>query len=229
MNIVFYKGLVKRYNVETNALGRMKLPKRTDVHNMGVKKRNGQLFLAMLKTGLFTFGGGYAMLPLLEREFVERRGWISGEEFLDMVAIAESTPGPIAINAATYIGYKVGRIRSAALATLAVCLPSLVILYLISLFLDAFLSLRLVAAAFRGVQVCVVYLILSAGLRMLRKMEKTPLSVLLCAATLGCSVLFSLLAVRFSSVLYILLGGAAALCVSAIRDVSGRRGKGGGA
>ena len=182
----------------------------------------------MLKTGLFTFGGGYAMLPLLEREFVERRGWIEDSEFLDMIAIAESTPGPIAINAATYIGYKVGRVRGAALATVAVCLPSLVILYLISLFFDYFLSLEVVANAFRGIQVCVVYLILSTGIRMLRKMDRTPMSVIFLLITVICSVTFSLLAVSFSSVLYILLGGAAALGISAIQNAVRRQKRGNG-
>ena len=92
------------------------------------------LFLTFLKIGAFTFGGGYAMIALLENEFVEKKGWLDRDEFLDMAAIAESTPGPVAVNSATYLGYKIGGVAGAALSTLAVCLPSFVIIYVISLF-----------------------------------------------------------------------------------------------
>ena len=131
------------------------------------------LFLTMLKIGLFTFGGGYAMIALLENEFVVKKRWLDRDEFLDVAAIAESTPGPIAINAATYIGYKNAGVGGAVVATLGICVPSVTIIYLISLFFDTFLSLTYVAYAFKGIQVCVVYLILSAGLRMLKKMKKS--------------------------------------------------------
>ena len=105
-------------------------------------KKYIDLFITMLKIGLFTFGGGYAMIALLENEFVSRRKWIEKNEFLDMVAIAESTPGPIAINAATYIGYRVLRFRGSLIATVGVCIPSFAIIYVISLFFDEFLSLN---------------------------------------------------------------------------------------
>ena len=107
-------------------------------------KKYIDLFITMLKIGLFTFGGGYAMIALLENEFVSRRKWIEKNEFLDMVAIAESTPGPIAINAATYIGYRVLRFRGSLIATVGVCSPSFAIIYVISLFFDKFLSLNAV-------------------------------------------------------------------------------------
>lgn len=107
-------------------------------------KKYFDLILSFLKIGAFTFGGGYAMISLLENEFVSEKKWIEKDEFLDVVAIAESTPGPIAINAATYIGYKTAGILGAVAATVSVCIPSLVIIYLISLFLDAFLSFKLV-------------------------------------------------------------------------------------
>lgn len=165
------------------------------------------LFFTMMKIGLFTFGGGYAMLALLENELVTRRAWLEREEFLDVAAIAESTPGPIAINAATYIGYKRCGVIGAAVATVGVCIPSFVIIYAISLFLDAFLSMTLVAAAFRGVQVCVVYLILSAGIKMLRGMKRTVLSVTIFATVTVCMIAFSLFAVQFSTVFYILISG----------------------
>ncbi len=176
-------------------------------------KKHLNLFLAMLKIGLFTFGGGYAMLALLENEFVSKKKWLDREEFLNMAAIAESTPGPIAINAATYIGYKNAGVMGAVLCTLGICIPSFVIIYLISLFFDAFLSLTLVAYAFKGIQVCVIYLILSAGLKMLKETEKNAFNVGIISAVMVCMVTFSLFAVRFSTVFYILISGALGVLV----------------
>ena len=166
------------------------------------------LFLTMLKIGLFTFGGGYAMIALLENEFVAKKKWIEKDEFLDMAAIAESTPGPIAINAATYIGFKNAGIVGSIIATLGICIPSFVIIYAISLFFDAFLSLTLVAYAFKGIQICVVYLILSAGLKMLKQMKKTVFNIIIILITLICMVVLSLFAVKFSTIFYILISGA---------------------
>ena len=166
------------------------------------------LFLTMLKIGLFTFGGGYAMIALLENEFVAKKKWIEKDEFLDVAAIAESTPGPIAINAATYIGFKQAGIVGSIIATLGICIPSFVIIYAISLFFDAFLSLTLVAYAFKGIQICVVYLILSAGLKMLKQMKKTAFNIIIILITLICMVVLSLFAVKFSTIFYILISGA---------------------
>lgn len=180
------------------------------------KNRAGKLigiFLVMLKIGLFTFGGGYAMIALLENEFVTKKKWIGKDEFLDMIAIAESTPGPAAVNSATYLGYRVGGFPGAFLGTLAVCLPSFIIIYVISLFFDAFLSIKYVGYAFRGVQACVIYLIASAGLKLFREMKKDVLSMVLCGASLVCMVAFSLFAVSFSSVFYILIAGAVGVFV----------------
>ena len=180
------------------------------------KNRAGKLigiFLVMLKIGLFTFGGGYAMIALLENEFVTKKKWIGKDEFLDMIAIAESTPGPAAVNSATYLGYRVGGFPGAFLGTLAVCIPSFIIIYVISLFFDAFLSIKYVGYAFRGVQACVIYLIASAGLKLFREMKKDVLSMVLCGASLVCMVAFSRFAVSFSSVFYILIAGAVGVFV----------------
>ena len=171
------------------------------------------LFLTMFKIGLFTFGGGYAMIALLESEFVSKRKWIEKDEFLDMVAIAESTPGPIAINAATYIGYKMLGVLGSLTATAAVCIPSFVIIYTISLFFDAFLSFPLVSHAFKGIQVCVIWLILSAGLKMLKQMKKTPLHIVILSAVIICMIAFSVLSVSFSTIFYILISGGIGLFV----------------
>ncbi len=176
---------------------------------MRTAKEYVSLFLTMLKIGLFTFGGGYAMIALLENEFVSEKKWLEKDEFLDVAAIAESTPGPIAINAATYIGYKNAGVIGSVLATLGICIPSFVIIFAISLFFDTFLSLTYVAYAFKGIQICVVYLILSAGLKMLKQMKKTVFNVIIISATLVCMIAFSVFAVKFSTIFYILISGAA--------------------
>ena len=180
-----------------------------------MKKIKGylSLFLTMLKIGLFTFGGGYAMIALFENEFVEKKKWLEKDEFLDVAAIAESTPGPIAINAATYIGYNNAGIIGSIIATLGICIPSFIIIYAISLFFDAFLSLTLVAYAFKGIQICVVYLILTAGLKMLAHMKKNAFNIIIISITLICMVVFSLFAVKFSTIFYIMISGACGVVV----------------
>lgn len=165
----------------------------------------------MMKIGLFTFGGGYAMIALLESELVGKREWLKKEEFVDVVAIAESTPGPIAINAATYVGYKQAGVLGAIFATLGMVLPSFTVIYIISLFFDAFMSFTLVSYAFRGIQACVVYLIFSAGVRMIKNMKKSPLSLSVFTVAFVTAIVLSLLAVKFSTVFYILAAGAVGL------------------
>ena len=165
------------------------------------------LFFSMAKVGLFTFGGGYAMLAFLENAFVTKHKMISTDEFLSITAIAESTPGPISINIATYVGYKQAGLLGALTATLGLCLPSFVIVYVISLFFDNFLSITLVAYAFRGIQVCVVYLILSAAIKLLKQMRRTAFNLIAFGVSLALMVLFSLLAVKLSTIVYILVGG----------------------
>ena len=177
-----------------------------------------EMFLTLFKIGLFTFGGGYAMLALLESELVEKKGWIDKDEFLDMVAIAESTPGPIAINCATYVGYKRGGVLGSAFCTLGVCLPSFIIIYVISLFLDKFLTFELAGYAFRGIQACVVYLILSAGLKMLKGMKKNPMSIAIMCTVLVAMVLLSVFAVEFSTIFFILISGVVGLAVYFVRS-----------
>ncbi len=177
------------------------------------------LFLTMLKIGVFTFGGGYAMIALLENEFVAKKKWLEKDEFLDVAAIAESTPGPIAINAATYIGYKKAGIIGSIIATLGICIPSFVIIYAISLFFDAFLSLTLVAYAFKGIQICVVYLILTAGLKMLKQMKKTAFNIIIISITLICMIVFSFFAVKFSTIFYILISGICGVVVYLIGKI----------
>lgn len=127
-----------------------------------IGRRRLQLFWVFFKIGLFTFGGGYAMIPLIEREAVDNKKWITTEDILDILAIAESTPGPLAINSATFVGYKVGGFLGACMATLGVALPSLIIIVAISAALTSFNDNRFVASAFRGIRAGVVLLMINA-------------------------------------------------------------------
>ena len=183
------------------------------------------LFITMLKIGLFTFGGGYAMIHLLDEELVKKKRWIDSDEFSDLVVIAESTPGPIAINCSTYIGYKKEKFLGAIVSTLGICTPSFTIIYLISLFFDRFLEISWVNSAFRGIQMCVVFLILKAGINMLKKMKKTPFSITVTSLTLLSVLLCSLLAVSFSTIFYILIFGTLGLSIYAFKTVR-KRGEG---
>ena len=182
-----------------------------------------KLFLVLFKIGLFTFGGGYAMISLLENEFVAKRKWLESDEFLNVVAIAESTPGPVAINAATYVGYKLAGFWGSLSATVAVALPSFAIIFLISLFFDAFLSLKYVAYAFDGIQVCVIFLILNAGMKMLLKLEKNVWNILITSAVIAAMITLSVLSIAFSSVWYILITAGLALLLYLISYFNARR------
>ena len=180
---------------------------------MNKLKTSLKLFLTMFKIGLFTFGGGYAMIALLENEFVEKKKFLSKEEFLNMLAIAESTPGPIAINSATYIGYKTAGVMGSAFATLGVCLPSFIIIYIISLFFDAFLKLKFVQYAFLGIRACVVYLIASAGFKLLKGLKSGVLPKIIFISVFILMTAFSIFAIKFSTVFYILISGTLALII----------------
>ena len=188
-------------------------------------KRALALFWAMFKIGLFTFGGGYAMVAMFERELVENKKWLKKDEFIDVIAIAESTPGPIAINTATYVGYKQCGVLGSVFATLGVILPSFIIIFLISLFFDRFLQLKWVQFAFKGIQACVVFLILSAGFNMLKAIKKNAINLIILLSTIVCLVAFSLFAVSFSSIFYILIGGAIGLIIYCIETIKNHKNK----
>ncbi len=181
----------------------------------------------MLKIGLFTFGGGYAMIALLENEFVTKQGWVDKEEFLDMAAIAESTPGPIAINGATYIGYRLRGIMGSLLATVAICIPAFTIIYIISLFFDRFLSFTLIAKAFSGIRVCVIYLIGSAGLRLLSGIPKKPFPLAILIGAAAAMIIASLLTKSLSTLVLILLSGLLGLAAYGISSIRTHKSKGG--
>ena len=171
------------------------------------------LFLTFAKIGMFTFGGGYAMIPIIEDHCVVRKQWITHDEMMNITVISESTPGPIAINCATYVGYKQKGIAGAAAATIGMAVPSLVIIFLISLFLDRFLEIRWVASAFRGIKLAVGILILDAAVRMIRKMPKKPFPVTVTACAFTAMLLINIFAVRVTSIMLMLVAGLIGLVV----------------
>ena len=160
------------------------------------------LFLTMLKIGLFTFGGGLAMLPIIEREVVEKHKWLKPGEMVDLIAIAESTPGAIAVNTATFIGYKVSKLLGAILATLALVTPSVIIITIISFFVDEFLALEYVNYAFMGIRCAVGVLILFAAIKIFKGNKKYWYTYVL----LGLSVIIMLCLPDISTI-YIIIGG----------------------
>ena len=158
------------------------------------------LFLTFAKIGLFTFGGGYAMISMIENNCVERKQWISHDEMMDITVIAESTPGPIAINCATFTGYKKAGIMGAIVATLGMIVPSFTVIYLISMFLDNFLELTLIANAFKGIKIAVGFLILDAAITMVKKMHKKvlPRTIMVCSCIVMLCI--NIFALNFSSI-----------------------------
>lgn len=166
-----------------------------------------ELFLTFFKIGLFTFGGGYAMISIIENTCVANKKWITDEEMLNMTVIAESTPGPIAINCSTYVGFKRKGFIGAVAATLGVILPSFCIIFLISLFLDNFLEITFIASAFKGIKAAVGILIVDAAVKIFRKSKKTALSVTLTVAAFLALLAIDVFALNISSV--ILLAAAA--------------------
>ena len=159
-----------------------------------------ELFMTFAKMGLFTFGGGYAMLSIIEDICVEKKNWITHDEMMNITVIAESTPGPIAINCATYVGYKKGKLPGAILATLGVAVPSFVIIFVISMFLEGFLEIAWIAHAFQGIKLAVGILILDAALKMIRKMPKKRLQIGIMVAAFIVIILINVLELHLSSV-----------------------------
>lgn len=169
------------------------------------------LFLTFAKVGLFTFGGGYAMISLIEDTCVRKKQWITHEDMMNVTVIAESTPGPIAINCATFVGYKQKGLPGAVMATLGMILPSFLVILLISTFLEHFLEIAWIANAFKGIRIAVGILILDAALKMIRKMPKKrmPLAIMICAAAL--MLLVNLFSWDLSSIVIMLAAGVVSL------------------
>lgn len=178
-----------------------------------------ELFMTFAKIGLFTFGGGYAMLSIIEDICVEKKNWITHDEMMNITVIAESTPGPIAINCATYVGYKKGKLPGAILATLGVAVPSFVIIFVISMFLEGFLEIVWIAHAFQGIKLAVGILILDAALKMIRKMPKKRLQIGILIAAFAVILLINVLKLHLSSVVVMI----AAASISVAFFLAGER------
>ena len=147
------------------------------------------LFWSFFKIGAFTFGGGYAMLPLIQRDMIERHGWINEEDMLDIIAIAECTPGPIAINSATFVGYRCAGFWGALCATLGVVLPSFVVILLISGILSAVSHLKVVQYAFMCIRAGVLAMILQALVSLYKKSAKGAMPYAIMALAMGTSLM----------------------------------------
>lgn len=171
------------------------------------------LLLTFMKIGLFTFGGGYAMIAMIENSCVTEKGWITHDDMMNVTVIAESTPGPIAINCATFVGARQAGLLGAAAATLGMVFPSFVIIYVISSFLDGFLEIAVIGNAFRGIKLAVGLLILDAAIGMIRKMPKKPLPLAIMAGSFLAMLLVNVFALGFSSISLMLLAGIVSLGV----------------
>jgi chromate transporter len=173
---------------------------------IAMKNKLFDLFLTFLKIGATTFGGGYAMIPLIRHDVVEKKKWLEEDELIEILAIAESTPGPIAINVATYTGYRIKGFFGSLLATLAIVLPSFFIIFAVSLLYNFVRDNQIIAAAFMGIKAAVALLILSAGFRLFKKMKKSWYSIIVMFFALGALIIFDLFAISFSSIFLILSG-----------------------
>ena len=180
------------------------------------------LFLNFSKIGLFTFGGGYAMIPLIERTCVVKKEWITHEEMTNITVIAESTPGPIAINCATFVGYKQGKMAGAVVATLGMVLPSFIIIFIISSFLDGFLEIKWVASAFQGIKIAVGLLIVDAAVKMIKKMEKKAFQIIMVICATIAMLLISVFALKISSIILLLVAACVGLIVYAVETHTGK-------
>ena len=172
-----------------------------------------ELFAVFFKIGLFTFGGGYAMISLITATCVEEKHWLSSDEMLNLTVVAESTPGPIAINCATFVGYRRGGLPGSIAATLGVVMPSFFIIALISRFLEGFLQIRWIASAFRGIRACVGVLILDVGWKMAKKMKKDPLPLSILVTAAAAMLIITLTGIPISSVALMLMAGFVSLTV----------------
>lgn len=181
------------------------------------------LFLTFAKIGLFTFGGGYALVSLIQHTCVEVKQWITHDEMMNVTVVAESTPGPIAINCATYVGYKQKGMTGAVVATLGMILPSFLIILLISFFLDNFLEITWIAHAFMGIRIAVGILILDAGIKMVRKMKKKPFPLLVMIIAAVTMLLIDIFAVHISSITLMLAAALVSLSIYVVQTMRAKK------
>lgn len=183
-----------------------------------------ELFLTFAKIGLFTFGGGYAMISLIENNCVEKKKWITHDEMMNVTVIAESTPGPIAINCATFVGFKQAGFIGSLIATLGMVLPSFIIIYAISMSLDNFLEIAIIANAFKGIKIAVGILILDAAITMIRKMHKKVLPRVIMICSFVTMLLINIFAWHFSSIALMLVAAVISLVIFCVKGTPEQKG-----
>ena len=183
-----------------------------------------ELFYIFARIGLFTFGGGYAMISIIEDICVERKKWISHEEMMNMTVIAESTPGPIAINCATYVGYKLAGLLGATVATFGMVLPSFVVIFVVSKFLDNFLEIKVIANAFLGIKIAVGILIFDAAITMIKKMKKKLFPSVIMISAFLVMMMVNIFSWSFSSINLMLIAGVLSLIIFAVQTAPDRKG-----
>ena len=183
-------------------------------------------FLTFAKIGLFTFGGGYAMISLIENICVEKKQWITHDEMMNITVIAESTPGPIAINCATFVGFKKKKYFGALIATVGMILPSFCVIFAISKLLDHFLEITWIAYAFQGIKIAVGILILDAAIKMLQKMQKKPMPKVFMLSAFAAMLLINIFSVRVSSIILMLTAGLISLILFMVKKPAAKGGDG---
>ena len=182
------------------------------------------LFLSFARIGLFTFGGGYAMIALIESACVEKKKWITHDEMMNVTVIAESTPGPIAINCATFVGYKQKGWTGAIAATVGMVFPSFCIIFLISMFLDHFLEITWIANAFKGIRIAVGILIIDAAVKMIRKMQKKPIPRTIMLCSFAAMMLINVFSLRFSSISLMVIAAVISLVIFLVQGSPSMKG-----
>lgn len=163
------------------------------------------LLITYLKIGLFTFGGGYAMIGLIQHEVVEKKKWLTQDEMFQIIVVSESTPGPIAVNIATYTGYKVASYVGSAFATIGLLIPSFVIIFIISLFYKEFMALSVINAAFIGIKIGVMVLLINTILKLAKGMKKGFYFYTMLIIGLTTTILFSVFIPSFTWISLILI------------------------
>ena len=181
-----------------------------------------ELFLTFAKIGTFTFGGGYAMVSLIEDTCVIKKKWITHEEMMNVLVVAESTPGPIAINSSTFVGYKVAGLKGALVSTFGMILPSFLIIYLISTFLENFMEIAWVANAFKGIKIGVGVLILNVGIKMVLKMKKTLFSYIVLFLAFASMLAINIFSLNISSILLLLISAVAGIVYVSLAKITGK-------
>ena len=181
-----------------------------------------ELFLTFAKIGAFTFGGGYAMVSLIEDTCVIKKKWITHEEMMNVLVVAESTPGPIAINSSTFVGYKVAGLKGALVSTFGMILPSFLIIYLISTFLENFMEIAWVANAFKGIKIGVGVLILNVGIKMVLKMKKTLFSYIVLFLAFASMLTINIFSLNISSILLLLISAVAGIVYVSLAKITGK-------